>query len=65
VSHDLTVERLPDATPEVAFDAFVDTDAEHELYADAPDWIVESEMRPARGRPVDDHLRRPRQRAPS
>jgi len=42
VSHDLTVERLLDSTPEVAFDAFVDPDAQHDLYADAPDWIVES-----------------------
>jgi uncharacterized protein YndB with AHSA1/START domain len=43
VSHDLTVERLLDSTPEVAFDAFVDPNAQHELYAEAPDWIVESE----------------------
>jgi uncharacterized protein YndB with AHSA1/START domain len=43
VSHDLTVERLLDSTPEVAFDAFVDPNAQKELYADAPDWIVESE----------------------
>jgi uncharacterized protein YndB with AHSA1/START domain len=43
VSHDLTVERLLDCTPEVAFDAFVDPNAQHELYAEAPDWIVESE----------------------
>jgi uncharacterized protein YndB with AHSA1/START domain len=42
VSHDLTVERLLDSTPEVAFDAFVDPNAQRELYADAPDWIVES-----------------------
>ena len=43
MSHDLTVERLLDSPPEVAFDAFVDPDAQHELYAEAPDWIVESE----------------------
>jgi uncharacterized protein YndB with AHSA1/START domain len=43
VSHDLTVERLLDSTPEVAFDAFVDPDAQHELYAAAPNWIVDSE----------------------
>jgi uncharacterized protein YndB with AHSA1/START domain len=43
VSHDLTVERLLDSTPEVAFDAFVDPDAQSELYADASDWIVASE----------------------
>jgi uncharacterized protein YndB with AHSA1/START domain len=43
VSHDLTLERLLDVTPEIAFDAFVDPDAQKELYADAPDWVVESE----------------------
>ena len=43
MSDDLRVERLLDSTPEVAFDAFVDPDAQHELYADSPDWIVESE----------------------
>jgi uncharacterized protein YndB with AHSA1/START domain len=43
VSHELTVERLLDSTPEVAFDVFVDPEAQRELYADAPDWIVESE----------------------
>ncbi len=43
MSHDLTVERLLDSTPEVAFDAFVDPNAQQELYADEPDWIVESE----------------------
>jgi uncharacterized protein YndB with AHSA1/START domain len=43
VSHDLTVERLLDAPPEIAFDAFVDPNAQKELYADAPDWIVASE----------------------
>jgi uncharacterized protein YndB with AHSA1/START domain len=43
VSHDLTVERLLDATPEVAFDAFVDPNSQKELYAEAPDWLVESD----------------------
>lgn len=43
MSHDLTLERLLPTTPEVAFDAFVDPGAQKELYADAPDWIVESE----------------------
>jgi uncharacterized protein YndB with AHSA1/START domain len=43
VSHDLRLERLLDVTPEIAFDAFVDPDAQKELYADAPDWVVESE----------------------
>ena len=39
----LSLERLVDAPPETVFDAFVDPDAQHDLYADAPDWIVESE----------------------
>jgi uncharacterized protein YndB with AHSA1/START domain len=43
VSHDLRQERLYDAAPEVVFDAFTDPDAQQELYADAPDWIVEAE----------------------
>jgi uncharacterized protein YndB with AHSA1/START domain len=43
VSHDLRLERLYDAAPEVVFDAFIDPDAQKELYADAPDWIVEAE----------------------
>jgi uncharacterized protein YndB with AHSA1/START domain len=43
VSHDLTVERLLDSTPGVAFDLFLDPEAQKELYAAAPDWIVESE----------------------
>jgi uncharacterized protein YndB with AHSA1/START domain len=43
VSDVLTVERLLDSTPEVAFEAFVDPNAQKELYADAPDWTVESE----------------------
>jgi uncharacterized protein YndB with AHSA1/START domain len=32
-----------DAAPDVVFDAFTDPDAQKELYADAPDWIVRSE----------------------
>jgi uncharacterized protein YndB with AHSA1/START domain len=43
VSHDLRLERLFEAAPEVVFDAFTDPDAQKELYADAPDWIVEAE----------------------
>jgi uncharacterized protein YndB with AHSA1/START domain len=43
LSHDLRLERLYDAAPEVVFDAFTDPDAQKELYADAPDWVVESE----------------------
>jgi uncharacterized protein YndB with AHSA1/START domain len=43
LSHDLRLERIYDAAPEVVFDAFTDPDAQKELYADAPDWIVEAE----------------------
>jgi uncharacterized protein YndB with AHSA1/START domain len=43
VSHELRLERVVDAPPEVVFDAFVDPAAQHDLYADAPDWVVESE----------------------
>jgi uncharacterized protein YndB with AHSA1/START domain len=43
VSYDLRLDRVLDAPPEVVFDAFVDPAAQHDLYADAPDWVVESE----------------------
>lgn len=43
MSHALRLERVLDAPPEVVFDAFVDPVAQHDLYADAPDWVVESE----------------------
>jgi uncharacterized protein YndB with AHSA1/START domain len=43
LSHDLRLERIYDAAPEVVFDAFTDPDAQKELYADAPDWIVEAD----------------------
>ena len=43
MSHDLHLERVFDAAPEVVFDAFTDPGAQRELYADAPDWIVEAE----------------------
>jgi uncharacterized protein YndB with AHSA1/START domain len=43
VSHELRLERLYHAPPEVVFDAFIDPAAQKELYAEAPDWIVESE----------------------
>jgi uncharacterized protein YndB with AHSA1/START domain len=43
MSHDLRLERVYGAAPEVVFDAFTDPEAQKELYADAPDWIVESE----------------------
>ena len=42
MSHDLRLERTYDAAPEVVFDAFTDPEAQQELYADAPDWVVES-----------------------
>jgi uncharacterized protein YndB with AHSA1/START domain len=42
MNHDLRLERVYDAAPEVVFDAFTDPDAQRELYADAPDWIVEA-----------------------
>jgi uncharacterized protein YndB with AHSA1/START domain len=37
------LERVFDAAPVVVFDAYTDPDAQKDLYADAPDWIVESE----------------------
>jgi uncharacterized protein YndB with AHSA1/START domain len=43
VTHDLRVERVLDASPEAVFDAFTDPDAQQEMYADAPDWVVHSE----------------------
>jgi uncharacterized protein YndB with AHSA1/START domain len=43
VSHDLRLERTYDAAPEVVFDAFTDPQAQQELYADSPDWIVQAE----------------------
>lgn len=43
MSHELKLERVFDAAPEVVFDAFTDPDAQQELYAEAPDWIVRSE----------------------
>jgi uncharacterized protein YndB with AHSA1/START domain len=42
VSEELRLERVVDAAPEIVFDAFTDPDAQRELYADAPDWVVES-----------------------
>ena len=43
MTHDLRVERVLDAAPEVVFDTFTDPDAQQEMYADAPDWVVRSE----------------------
>jgi len=43
VTHGLRVARVYDAAPEVVFDAFTDPEAQKEMYADEPDWIVRSE----------------------
>lgn len=43
MSHDLRLERVFDAPPEIVFDAYTDPDAQKEMYGDEPDWIVESE----------------------
>jgi uncharacterized protein YndB with AHSA1/START domain len=43
VTHDLRVERVYDAAPEMVFDAFTDPRAQWEMYADEPDWVVQSE----------------------
>ena len=42
MSHDLRLERVYPADPATVFDAFTDPDAQRELYADAPDWVVTS-----------------------
>jgi uncharacterized protein YndB with AHSA1/START domain len=42
VTEELRLERVLDAAPETVFDAFTDPDAQRELYADAPDWVVKS-----------------------
>jgi uncharacterized protein YndB with AHSA1/START domain len=44
VSEDLRLERVYEADPATVFDAFTDPEAQRELYADAPDWVVESEI---------------------
>ncbi len=43
MSPDLRLERRLDAPPAVVFDAFTDPHAQQELYADAPDWVVDAE----------------------
>jgi uncharacterized protein YndB with AHSA1/START domain len=65
VSHDLKLERSFDAAPEVVFDAFIDPQAQKELYADAPDWIVEAEcdLRVGAGGRSRSGLRDPRRLA--
>jgi uncharacterized protein YndB with AHSA1/START domain len=40
---DLRLERTYAAAPEAVFDAFTDPEAQQELYAAAPDWIVQAE----------------------
>ena len=40
MTHDLRVERVYDAAPELVFDAFTDPGAQQEMYADEPDWSV-------------------------
>jgi uncharacterized protein YndB with AHSA1/START domain len=42
VTHGLRAERVYDAAPESVFDAFTDPEAQQEMYADEPDWIVRS-----------------------
>lgn len=42
MSDDLRLVRVYDAAPEIVFDAFTDPDAQKELYADGPEWVVES-----------------------
>ena len=44
MSQILQLERVYEAAPATVFDAFTDPDAQKELYADAPDWVVESEI---------------------
>jgi uncharacterized protein YndB with AHSA1/START domain len=43
MTYDLRLDRVLGAPPEAVFDAFTDPDAQHEMYADAPDWVVRSE----------------------
>jgi uncharacterized protein YndB with AHSA1/START domain len=44
MNQDLKLERTFDAEPDVVFDAFLDPDSQRALYADSPQWIVESEI---------------------
>jgi uncharacterized protein YndB with AHSA1/START domain len=46
MTHELRIERLIHAPPEVVFDAFVDPEAQEALYDDETDetWTVESEL---------------------
>ncbi len=42
MTRDVRLRREFDARPEVVFDAFTDPAAQYDLYADSPDWVVES-----------------------
>jgi len=44
MTHDLRLEREYDAPAEMVFDTFLDPEAQRALYADAQDWIVESDL---------------------
>jgi uncharacterized protein YndB with AHSA1/START domain len=43
VSHDLSLERWFDASPEDVFDAYTDPVAQKSIYQDEPGWVVEAE----------------------
>lgn len=43
MTHSLRVERVYAAAPGAVFDAFTDPEAQKEMYADEPGWIVRSE----------------------
>ena len=43
MSHDLSLERWFDASPEDVFDAYTDPVAQKSIYQDEPGWIVEAE----------------------
>jgi uncharacterized protein YndB with AHSA1/START domain len=66
MTHELRLERLFDAPPEVVFAAFVDPDAQQELFADPPGrgWtVLKSEIDLRVGRHVDHGHRETRRRA--
>ena len=58
MTDELRIERVIDAPPDVVFDAFTTDGGQDAFYGtDDPGWIVESRVRPARGRPLDGHVR--------
>ena len=58
VSLDLHFERLIAAPPERVFDAFTHPEGQREFYGqDAPGWVVDSQLRPARRRRLVDLVR--------